>query len=885
MAKKQNKKLKAKPKKSKFLLYLLLFCLFSLGAGVLAIYAGYKYYSKDLPDLSVVTGYKPKLVTEVYSADGTMIGEFAFERRKIVRYESIPPHIRNAFIAIEDKRFFEHEGVDIKSIVGAMTENIQEGTWVRGASTITQQVIKNVILSPERTLSRKIKEAILAHKIENNLSKEEILFLYLNHIYLADGTYGVEMASQNFFGKSAKDINIAEAALLAGLPKKPEYFSPRKHLNRALERQKLVLRKMVESGYITEDQRAQAADYEIEIVPRKRVNYEIAPYFVEHVRKYLENKVGTEAFLNGGYKVFTTVNLKLNDEANWAVKRGVLDIETRHGRSLVSENLTSEKQINKFRDKQKVKDVESGTIYDAVITKIDELPKSSEDDLQIYLAKIGVGDVDGILKYAVSSPYGKGIYNSEDEKLKDASLSPRSFSVGDVITVKSTGKNENQYEFSLYINPVAQAALVSMDTNGHILAMAGGYDFKNSQFNRATQAVRQPGSAFKPIVYSAALDKGYSETSVLYDMPVVVKDWVPQNYDGNYKGAIVLRQALAKSRNLATVRVMLDIGPQYVVDYSKNFGFTSDLKPYPSLALGGTDMKMLEMVKAYNVFASGGKMVEPQFILRIYDRNGRIIEDNTGGTFISREEDLKVEREKKRLDIIKQLAKEQGREIDPDLESLKEDILIDTNDFFGDSEYGFLTPNEFLELIREGPVDFSSSELAKQTISPETAYIMADLLQAVVSEGTGARALKLTSLAPVAGKTGTTNDYTDAWFVGFSPKLTTAVWVGRDDHKSLGKRESGSKAALPIWVDFMQEALASYPGGSYRKPSSLKVVSTPYGNIPYSVDSLRQNVLDSIRNNVMIDGTESEMPSAYYENDYGQNSNNTETEIDFILNR
>ncbi len=885
MAKKPNKKLKTKPKKSKFLLYFVLFCLFLLGGGILALYVGYKYYSSDLPDLSVVTGYKPKLVTEVYSSDGTMIGEFAFERRKIVRYENIPPHIRNAFIAIEDKRFFEHEGVDLKSIIGAMTENIQEGTWVRGASTITQQVIKNVILTPERTLSRKIKEAILAHKIENNLSKEEILFLYLNHIYLADGTYGVEMASQNYFDKSAKDINIAEAALLAGLPKKPEYFSPRKHLERALERQKLVLRKMVESGYITEDQRVEAIDFEIEIVPRKRVNYEAAPYFVEHVRKYLENKVGTEAFLNGGYKVFTTVDLELNNEANWAVKRGVLDIESRHGRKLVSKNLTNTTQINKFRDNQKVQSVEAGIIYDAVVTKVGKIEKLNDEDMQTYTAQIGVGADSGTLKYVLSSPFGKGINEFGNENLKGVSVSPIKLNVGDVISVKANSSKSDKKEFSLYINPVAQAALISMDTNGHILAMAGGYDFKNSQFNRTTQALRQPGSAFKPIVYSAALDKGYSETSILYDMPVVIKDWAPQNYDGEYKGAIVLRQALAKSRNLASVRLMLDIGPSYVVNYSKNFGFTSVLKPYPSLALGGTDLKMIEMIKAYNVFASGGKLVEPQFILRIYDRNGRIIEDNTGGTFVSQEENLKVEREKKRLDIIKQLAKEQGRETSADLESLKEDILIDTNDFFGDSEYEFLTPNEFLGLIREGPVDFSSSEMAQQTLSPETAYIMADLLQAVIKEGTGARAQKLTELAPVAGKTGTTNDYTDAWFVGFSPKLTTAVWVGRDDHKSLGNKEAGSRAALPIWIDFMQEALTNYPGGSFIKPLSLKIVSTPYGDIPYSVDSLRKNVLDSLRNNVMIDGRESEIPLDYYPNNLGQNSNDSETEIDFILNR
>lgn len=883
MAQKQSKKLKTKPKKSKFLVYFLLFCLFLIGAGVLALYAGYKYYTKDLPDLSVVTGYKPKLVTEVYSADGTMIGEFAFERRKIVAYEQIPPHVRNAFIAIEDRRFFEHEGVDIKSIVAAMMENIREGHWARGASTITQQVIKNVLLTPERKLSRKIKEAILAHEIENNLSKEEILYLYLNHIYLADGTYGVEMASQNYFGKSASDINIAEAALLAGLPKKPEYFSPRKHLDRALERQKTVLKMMVEGGFISEEQRAEAVDFEIEIVPRKRVNYEVAPYFVEHVRKYLENKVGTEAFLAGGYRIFTTLDLKLNNEAKWAVKRGVLDLETRRGRKLVSKNLKDQIQIDKFRDDQNVSVVEAGTIYDGVITKIVKLQKVDEEDSQVYRAQIAVGDDSGDLLFSVSKPFGKGLSYLGEPTLKGVNISPQHLKVGDVIAVKALKKKDDKNRFSIYLNPVAQAALVSMDTNGHILAMAGGFDFANSQFNRATQALRQPGSAFKPIVYSAALDKGYSETSIVYDMPVVIKDWAPQNYDGNYKGAMVLRQALAKSRNLATVRVMLEIDPYYVVDYSKNFGFTSKLNPYPSLALGGTDLKMLEMVKAYNVFANGGKLVEPQFILRIYDRNGRIIEDNTGGTFVSQEENLKVEREKKRLDIINELAKEQGRDADP--ESLKEQILIDSNDFFGDSAYSFLTPNEFLELIQEGPVDFSSSDMAQQTISPETAFIMTDLLEAVIKEGTGMKALNLTKLAPLGGKTGTTNDYTDAWFVGFSPRLTTAVWVGRDDHKSLGKKEAGSRAALPIWIDYMEEALTSYPGGSFKKPESIQIVSTPYGNIPYGVDSLRENVLDSIRHSVMINEGTYEMPRDYYPNDYGQSNNDTETEIDFILNR
>ena len=340
-----------------------------------------------------------------------------------------------------------------------------------------------------------------------------------------------------------------------------------------------------------------------------------------------------------------------------------------------------------------------------------------------------------------------------------------------------------------------------METNGMIRAMVGGYDFEKSQFNRTVQALRQPGSSFKPILYSAALAKGYTETSVLYDMPVVVKDWAPQNYDGSYQGAMILRRALAKSRNLASVRLIMDINPKYVVKYAKNFGFSSTLQPYPSLALGGSDVRVIEMAQAYNVFASGGKLVEPQFILRIYDRDGKIVEDNTGGKFMTRDESLKVEREEARMEVLKQLAQKNGRQEVLESEYIKEEVLTDKSDINSNAEaLSFLTPAEFLALLRSGGVDFSSLEKSKQTVTPDTAYIMSDLLQAVVKEGTGRRALKLTSKAQNAGKTGTTNEYTDAWFVGFSPKITTAVWVGRDNHRSLGKREAGSTAALREWA-------------------------------------------------------------------------------------
>lgn len=895
MAKKKKVKFKSKPKKSKFLAFLLVAFLFLSASGVLALYGAYLYYSRDLPNFRAITGYKPKLITEVYSSDGTLVAEFAAERRKLIAYEDIPPHVRDAFIAVEDRRFFEHEGVDIKSILGAVMENIQEGDWVRGASTITQQVIKNIILTPERTLSRKIKEAILAHRIENNLSKEEILYLYLNHIYLADGTYGIEAASMNYFGKSAKDIDLAEAALLAGLPKKPEYYSPRKHPERALERQKLVLSKMEEADFITRDQRFDAIDRKIEIVPRRRVNSDLAPYFVEHVRRYLQDKVGVKDFVNGGYTVFTTLDVDLNLEAQWALKRGVMSLDSRHGHGFVSKHLSGDSEIKKFARTQGVKSVELGGTYDAVITRVTKDDKTKDSDKPLYTAAVKVGGVDGVLKFAVSTPFGKavpGVPSPYSKKLAPAdgyegtSLAPVELKTGDVVKVEAEKIVDGKYYFSLVYLPVSQAALISMETNGRIRALVGGYDFELSQFNRTTQAMRQPGSSFKPIVYSAAIDKGYSETSILYDMPVVVKDWAPQNYDGNYEGPMVLRRALAKSRNLASIRLILDIDPRYAQKYAtKNFGFTSKLQPYPSLVLGGSDVTVLEMANAFNVFATGGKLVEPQFILRIYDRNGKIIEDNTGGKFMSKEESLKAEREDARLRILKELAEKKGREPLEAPEYIREEVLTDKTDISANTDkYAFLTPEEFLGILRDQSVDFTSAGNSRETLSPDTAFIMTDLLQAVVKEGTGMRALKLTSLAPLAGKTGTTNDYTDAWFVGFSPKITTAVWVGRDDHKPLGRKEAGSAAALPIWIDYMEDALVKYPGGVFKQPAGIKMVSTPYGYIPYSLESLRDSVIDSIRDRVVIDGKEIENSGMYYPKEYGGSKNNeTETEIDFLL--
>jgi penicillin-binding protein 1A len=816
---------------------------------LLSTYILFWYFTYDLPDLTKITGYKPRLISEVYSVDGQLIGEFTTEKRKLIPLEQIPTHVRNAFIAVEDKRFFKHEGVDFKRVIGALVKNIQERDIVQGGSTITQQVAKNLVLSPERSLTRKIKEAILAYRMEKNLSKDEILYIYLNHIYLGDGTYGVEAASRNYFHKSVRDINLAEAALLAGLPKRPEYYSPRKYPDRAIDRQRLVLRIMEEENLITTEQRKEAENYKIKILPSRTPNPQVAPYLVELVRQHIERRFGTKALINGGYTVFTTVDVDLSLAAQWSLRRGILELESRRGRGTVVRHLDSQKEISNFLESQKIDEIKPGNSYQAVVTEVSNTGISPS----VFKASLAMGKWPGQLRFGVSKPLGKPVEGLSFPLSKNyaplngyggISLVQTKLRVGDVVKVRVIREVEGIYEVSLYYDPETQGALLAMDTNGYIKALVGGFDFRDSQFNRSTQALRQPGSSFKPLVYSAAIDKGYTETTIVYDVPVTVKNWEPQNYDGGYLGPILLREALAKSRNLASVRLLLEIDPNYALGYIKQFGFTSTLNPYPSLVLGGSEVSLIEMVRAFNVFATGGKLVEPKFILRIYDRDGKLVEDTTNNQFLSSEEAEREDRETKRLQIIKEIARRIGRDVRTEDEYVKEDVLAPDEDFNTTKDKVFLPPQEFLKRLRNNSISFRYDS-GKQAISPETAFIMTDLLQAVVKEGTGRRALELTSLAPVAGKTGTTNDFTDAWFIGFSPRIVTGVWVGKDNHTTLGKGEAGGRAALPIWTDFMREALKKFPGGEFQTPDGIRFVSTPYGLIPYDVDTVGDDGLYS----------------------------------------
>lgn len=839
----------------------------------LFLYGVYWYFAHDLPDLTKITGYRPHLTTEVYSIDGKLIAEFGGERRTLIPYEEIPKHVRQSFMAVEDKRFFEHKGVDLRRILGALLKNVEEGEIVQGGSTITQQVVKNLALSSERSLSRKIKEAILAYRMEKNLSKEEILYIYLNHIYFGDGTYGIEAACRDYFGKSARDINNAEAAFLAAIPKAPTYYSPREHYGRVKSRQELILKIMEDGAVITKEQRRKAEEFQIKIIPKKNLNLEIAPYFVELVRQYIEARFGTKALIDGGYTVFTTLDVDLSLKGAWALRRGILDLESREGRPIVIGHLNNRKEIDKFRKSQKLDSIDQGESYRAVVTSVTKINASG-----VFTSLVGIGGHQGVLGFAVSFPLGVVIEGQQQNAFSTryaplntyerTSLVPFELKVGDIIRVKVDDEDSRGvYYVSIDLTTESQGALLSMDTkSGYINTIVGGFDFTRSKFNRATQALRQPGSAFKPIIYAAAIDKGYTETTIVSDTPFTAKDWSPQNYDGSFLGEIPMREALAKSRNLASVRIIMDINPHYAASYAKKFGFASNLSPYPALALGSSDVTLLDMVKAFNVFATGGKLIKPRFILRIYDREGKLVEDNT--VLQSREELGKAERERKRMEIIKQIAANSNN---PEIYKAKFIRTESKEDSEQKSVTEFVTVDEFLRILRSG--DFSqlnlSSNMGERVISAETAFIMTNMLQDVIKEGTGHKAVELFSLAPIAGKTGTANDFTDAWFIGFSPSVITGVWVGKDDHRPIGEGEVGSTAALPIWIDFMRDALRRFSNGDFTVPEGIQFVSTPYGYIPYKADS--------IPNEVKVEG-------GVERNEYHEERKNpSESEIDFLI--
>ncbi len=723
----------------KFMAWLFLFVAL-LGMSTAAYF--WYIWSSNLPYIGSVKEYRPPIISEIYSDDGEVIGRFWEERRIVIPLEEVPEHMIKAFVAAEDARFFEHEGVDVISIARAVIKNISAGKIEQGGSTITQQVTRSLLLrNTERTYRRKVREAILAIQFEKNFSKKHILFLYMNQIYLGQGAYGVEAASQTYFGKNARDLTLAEASLLAGLPQAPARYCPVAHFERAKTRQRYVLDRMLEEGYITGLQHKEALAVKLDIRKKTESTFAKVPYFTEYVRRNLLKKYGRERLYKGGLKIHTTVNLELQRAARNALKKGLAELDKREGyrgpiRSLSPEEISE--FIVQSIERLGAEPIGPGSVVEGVVEEVNDTKKEVVVLVGKDACRLPLSEMKWARRPNPDVPYYAARVRKPSTVIK----------TGDVVLVRllKEGKPPFAWVVSLEQSPEAQGALFCMvPETGEVKAMVGGRDFALSQFDRATQARRQPGSAFKPIIYASALDWGMSPAEVIMDAPYVSdqnpneEKWKPKNYKEKFFGPTLFRTGLAKSRNVITVKILKRIGVKHAIQYARKMGIESDLSPDLSLALGSSGLSLMEMVRAYSVFANRGALVKPIFIKRVIDRSGRVIEENqTEGT---------------------------------------------------------------------------------QVIPKETAYVMTDLLRAVIQEGTGWRIKALKR--PAAGKTGTTNNLRDAWFIGYTPTLATGVWVGYDDQKAMGKGETGSRAASPVWLYFMSKALKDSPVVDFQVPEGV----------------------------------------------------------------
>ena len=704
-------------------------------ASVLGIVSGILFaYGGDLPQIEALDDYTPNTITRVYAADGRVIGEFAIERRVLVTYDDISPTLRQAIISAEDAGFDRHFGISVSRIVITAVEDVVKRR-LAGASTLTQQLARKLFLTDEKTWERKIKEALLAIQIERRYTKHEILTLYCNQIYFGHGAYGVEAASRLYFDKRSKDLSLEEAAMIAGIIQTPERQSPYVDVRRAMRRRNYVLQRMADEGYITQAVAAAAAAKPIE-TRGQPTQESVAPYFVEEVRKYLERQYGAKQLYENGLSVYTSLDVDLQLAANRALDDGLRALDKRHGFRKPRRNLLAEgRTLQQYRDDRWDRPMAVGQVVPAVVVSTGGR-RSLRLRVGRYSAELGS---DGIAWTGRANP---------------ANL----LAAGDLIDVRITKIDEGQGTMAVTLEqtPIADGAVLAIDNRtGQIRAMVGGLSFARSKFNRAVQADRQMGSGFKPVVYTAAIDRGFTPTTILMDAPVSYSagagqpPYSPRNYDGKYQGPVTLRHALEQSRNVPAVRTMDQVGAKQVIEYARRFGLKGPMEPYLPVALGAAEASLVELTAAYAVFPNQGVLVKPYQILKVLDRQGNLLEEQR-----------------------------------PQL---------------------------------------------TDAIRADTAYVMTNLLRGVVQRGTGAPAAALEW--PLGGKTGTTDDYTDAWFTGFDPNMTIGVWVGHDDRKPLGTPETGAVAALPIWMDVMKAYIGKH--GDRQNPP---VFEAP-GNIVFvSVD-------------------------------------------------
>jgi penicillin-binding protein 1A len=685
----------------------------------LAGIAIWRELTQDLPAVGELLDYRPPTATRVLAADGTPIGEFYVERRYLVPIDQVPQRVRRAFLAAEDADFYRHRGVDVAAIARAMIANVRRGQIAQGASTITQQVVKQLLLSPERSIERKSKELILALQLELKLTKDEIFYLYLNHIYFGAGTYGIAAASHAFFDADPGSLSIAQAALLAGLPQAPSRYDPRRHPDAARRRQRYVLDRMLAAGFITPAEHTAACDEPVAIAQGASVSQEAAPWYTEQVRTLLEQEYGG-AFATLGLEVRTAIDLRLQAAAEEAVREGVRTIEQGLG------------------TRRDVRRVPANRIDEFLGRQGEGRPR--EGPQQAVVKSVTAREI------LVRTPWGVGLVPRSDAAWDRAT----SYRPGDVVAVDPVGRGDDGVtRFAIEPEPRLEGALIAIDPEtGEVKAMVGGVDFRRSQFNRAVQARRQPGSAFKPLVYAAAIDHGYTPTTMVEDAPISVPDgrggeWTPKNFDDKYMGRVPLRTALVKSLNTVSVRLALDIGIDALRDHLRLFGFPNEFPRNLSLALGSSEVTLVDLTRAYGVFATLGRRFDPIFVTSVTDSNG--------------------------------------------------------------------SPSTFP----------GSRPRFERVMNPATAYVVTDMMHEVIESGTAREAKKLGR--PAAGKTGTTNDSMDAWFVGFTPDLIVGVWVGFDAERSLGSY-TGGRAATPIWTAFMSRALEGHPVRDFAKPDDVTIV-------------------------------------------------------------
>ena len=730
------------------------------------------YFSIGLPDYKKLSNYQPPISSRVYSNDGKLIAEYALEKRLFVPFESIPEKVINSFLSAEDKNFFTHPGVDAKGILRATIKNINnifQNKRLEGASTITQQVAKNFLLTNEVSMKRKIKEAILAFRIERAYTKERILELYLNQIYLGQGTYGIAAASLEYFDKSIKELNYSDAALLAALPKAPSKYNPYRFPDIAKFRRNLVLQNLEENNFISKKQFNEFRNSKINLKKRKIEIVNEANSYTEEVRRSVKENYGFEKLYSQGLSIRTPLNIDYQIQAISSLRKGIEDYDKRHGwRGAITNKIKNKNWKNKI-DKFKLDPTLNWNLAEII-------------DLNNSQIKFE------IINDKKDSDKGVLLKNNIKWTIPKNKFIPDRFNIGDIIFVKK----ENNF-WSLKQYPKVNGGIVVLDPyTGDVKALAGGFNFKSSEFNRVTQAKRQPGSAFKPIVYAAALENGFAPNSIVLDAPFVesqgvgLKNWKPENYGKKFYGPSTFRKGIEYSRNLMTVRIAKILGLDVVLDLSKKLNIYDEIPELLSVSLGAAETSLINLTSAYAPFVNGGKKIEPNLISRIQDRRGKTI--------------FKVKNRK----------------------------CIGCDKFINNS-------------IEYPKIENTNAKV----LSEETAYQMVSILKGAVERGT---AKKLKSLnVPLAGKTGTTNDNYDAWFIGFSSSLVIGVYIGFDNPKTLGKFETGSKAALPIFKNFVENALYKEDFNDFKIPENIYLTSLNYDTGLKSSSKDKKTIIEALK--------------------------------------